>query len=352
MHVQISTATKFSCQYGTTVRLTAVNYEDWKANVEVILMGAHCYKLVAGEETKPEAVTMAAAGRASTRGSSSSTATPTPADREPTYKEAQTIKRIEDWEKRFDLAYSLLYSSLSDTVQLYARIENRDPTTLWKSLQTKYDTKGSLHYAGLIMRDWYKEAWKKNDTYASYEARLRSYQARLPADGPFTLKDEQISVKLLTELPSHWHAMAAYIQTSIPNLGLVQVCQALAKAETLVGSGGEPTDNGTGSANALSAEGRGGRNGRGGRGGGRRGRGGGRGGSTQGGRVTKDGNCYNCGKKGHYKYECRIPKEKEKNEKGKDKADDEETPAKSQKSAQAHLAWDREAMSMGANDEF
>ena len=80
MHGQTSTATKFSCKYGTTVRLTTDNYETWKANVEVILMGAQTYGLVAGEEERPilpEANATASQGRAPTRRATASTSLPT-----------------------------------------------------------------------------------------------------------------------------------------------------------------------------------------------------------------------------------------------------------------------------------
>jgi hypothetical protein len=241
----------YTNKYGRCVRLTAVNYTKWKAQVSVLLHGGNQFGIVMGTEAEPE-------GPNSTNRSYD------------IYKSYQDRKRD---------AVTMLYNSLSDNVQprFESHVFTQNPATFWTAIKTQMNIGQNSISSATLLGQFHKEEWKSDgaETLQSWITRINDYRNRL--DGSrHPLSETDAVIKLLMGLPSQWSTTRENILDQAEyNQSWDQVVQTLQAKEVIVNAGQPVTSNDKHGA-ALAVRGRGGYRGRGngqGYGGGRGGRG-------------------------------------------------------------------------------
>jgi hypothetical protein len=220
--------------------------------MRIMLMGANVFSIVDGSEPPPS-TTVADATATTTR------RCPGPRPRlhdvpdilRLTLEEhtAQEL-RLQAYNKRKNLATTLIWNSLSETTQELVA-EELDPQRMWSILKERKNTALNDVAVANIREQFNLEKWKDgSNTLSTWYSRLLTYRARL-AGSRGEVRDWDIAMKLLNGLPPYWDTAKHQIMGMYPQLELGSVISALESHAELMSPPKATSSSGSGNTEAL-----------------------------------------------------------------------------------------------------
>jgi hypothetical protein len=242
------TSSIFTCKYGSSPLLGESNYTEWATHMRVLLIGADVFDIVNGSEPPPAAPTTTTETRR--RPGPRPRLHDVPDVSRLTLQEP-TSQELRAYNKRRNLAISLIWSSLSSTAKGLVTKELEDPQRMWTILMERKNTALNDVAAANIREQFNLEKWKNSvDTLSSWYSRLLGYQDRLTGTRG-EVRDWDIAMKLLNGLPPHWDTAKHQIMGMYPQLELGNVISALESRAELVSPPTATSSSGSGNTEAL-----------------------------------------------------------------------------------------------------
>ena len=234
-------------------KLEADNYYAWSYRMEMRLRKLGVWSIVNGEESRPAGST--------------------------------NHKTVKGWVTRMELALNEIVSAVGDSQLVHTRV-SMDPNVVWERLESVHMSQG----LGSIISMWQRFfQLKKSEevTIQAHAASIREYADRLTGLGDSPSETLMVAV-LLISLPETYSPLIVSLDTHPDRTKFDFVVQRCINEEacqlSILGS-----KQSSGQNSAYSAE-------------------------SKPRKDKKNVTCYKCGKKGHYKNECKEEEETEKAE--------------------------------------
>jgi hypothetical protein len=205
-----STKDVYRNTHGEVPKLTNTNYYAWSRGVTCLLRAALAWKIVTGEEQRPEPP--ATASRAQDR----------------SHEQYET--KLEKYEKRFYAAGSILYQSCTPSVQTYINLD-MEPSVMWTMLKDQVDRAANNAGPATLRQELYSVKFDGEGSIQDYISTILAYKEQLAATRvPFT--DYDATMHILGNLPESWSVIRTILNNMPPeNLTLDYVINALTKHE-------------------------------------------------------------------------------------------------------------------------
>jgi hypothetical protein len=202
------------------------------------------------------------------------------------------------WEKKDRMALSMIQLWVADKMLVYVASATLLKAA-WETLKDMLEPQGALGKV-LIQQKLFRAQCKEGTSIKEHIQTLREYQEELSSLGQ-TLSDEEFSFTLLTSLPESWNNFISAVDTSSIGSSAKLIAWILKQDQCLHAQGTDDT--------ASTAHNQGKK------------------------KVASNATCYKCGKKGHYKSDCRFGGDVKNNGKGKNQKGSNQ---------EAHVAKDKD----------